>query len=159
MKSFLFPISNFVVLGVLLCAAHPCSSQAAQSGTPQPAAAKTEEKDILPKSLFVMPRNPNEGKDPFFPLSIRVYNIPPPVVAPATNTTPVLVSYELKVNGVSGTAENRLAIINNKTFAVGDEAEVPTAAGRVRIKLLEIKGDVIWVQVGSERRALQMKPY
>jgi hypothetical protein len=160
MKSFYFPNLKFALFGALACAAMPLSSRgAASTPSPQPAAKSEVKADVLPKSLFVIPRDKTEGRDPFFPTSIRVYNIPvPPVVTPTTTVAPVPVTYEFKLKGFSGAADNRLAIINNQTLAVGDEAEVTTPTGRVRVKLIEIKDDVAWIQVGGERRALQMRP-
>ena len=62
----------------------------------------------LPKSLFRIPASPQEGRDPFFPQSAlrKPEVIRSPVVAP-----PAIAELELK--GISGTADHRLAIINN----------------------------------------------
>jgi hypothetical protein len=61
---------------------------------------------------------------------------------------------ELRLQGISGPPERRLAIINTRTFAAGEEEEVPTAAGRTRIRCLEINADSVVVLVGQQRREL-----
>ena len=111
----------------------------------------------IPKSVFLIPTTPQEGKDPFFPRSMRLFasavvktnvqplaTIPPPV--------------ELRLNGISGTADRRLAIINNQTFETNEEGEVPTNPGRARIRCMEIKADSVVVQVGTEQRVLRLRP-
>jgi hypothetical protein len=110
----------------------------------------------IPKSVFLIPATPQEGKDPFFPRSMRLFasvvvmsNVQPLVTPPAV---------ELRLNGFSGTASRRLAIINNQTFETNEEGEVPTNPGRARIRCLEIKADSVLVQVGGEQRVLRMRP-
>ena len=65
---------------------------------------------------------------------------------------------ELRLNGISGTPDHRLAIINNQTFESNEEAEVPTFPGRARIRCLEITADSALVQVGAEQRMLHLRP-
>lgn len=110
----------------------------------------------IPKSVFLVPTKPQEGKDPFFPRSMRLFasevvktNQQQPVVA-----RPV----DLRLNGISGTPDHRLAIINNQTFAANEEGEVPTRPGRARVRCLEINDDSVLVQVGGEQRTLRLRP-
>jgi hypothetical protein len=133
----------------------------AAAGTPVAAApaSKVEVKtDEIPRSIFVVPRNPPEGKDPFFPMSMRPYNIPQVILPVPTNATPVPIVLDIKLKGIAGSPEKPLALINNATFEVGEEGDVVTTTGRVRIKCLQIKGEVVLIQVGTERRELRMKP-
>jgi hypothetical protein len=111
----------------------------------------------LPKSVFVLPRSKQEGVDPFFPKSGRPYQIYQ--VIPKPTEQPVIVTAELRLNGISGTAERRLAIINNRTFEVGEEGEVISGSERVRIRVLEIKGDLVVAQFvnGGIRRELHLR--
>jgi hypothetical protein len=64
----------------------------------------------------------------------------------------------LHLNGISGTVDRRLAIINNQTFQTNEEGEVPTNPGRARIRCVEIRADSVLVQVGGEQRVLRLRP-
>lgn len=59
--------------------------------------------------------------------------------------------------GVSGTPQKRLAIINGHTFAKGEEQEVPSANGRIRVHCLDIKEDSVIIDVNGERQELRMR--
>jgi hypothetical protein len=111
----------------------------------------------LPQSVFVMPKGPPEGVDPFFPRSKRPYQGSVlPIVVPS-NPEPVTVAVDLKLKAISGLPEHRLALINNHTFEAGEEGEVVTTTGRMRIRCLEITQDSAVVQVGAERRELHLR--
>jgi hypothetical protein len=105
-----------------------------------------------PKSVFVVPASPQDGRDPFFPQSIRQRPIIPQVT---TNVPAVVVELELK--GISGTADRRLAIINNGNFARGEEGDVQTNVGRVRITCKEITADSVQVVVNGQQRVLTLR--
>jgi hypothetical protein len=53
-----------------------------------------------------------------------------------------------------------LIIINDVTFAVGDERDVITPQGRIHIHCLEIIGDLAVIEANGQRHQLrfQMKP-
>lgn len=110
----------------------------------------------IPQSTFVMPKKRAEGRDPFFPKSDRVYGVDT-TVKPVIVKSPVA---EIVVRGISGTQEQPLAILNSTTFTTGEENDVLTSAGRMRIRCIEINmstGTVI-IQVGGERRTLRLAP-
>jgi hypothetical protein len=107
----------------------------------------------IPKSVFVIPTTPQEGKDPFFPRSTRLFGS----VALKTNMPAAAFALELRLNGISGTADHRLAIINNQTFEANEEGGVPVNSGRVRVRCLEIRADSVLVQVGGEQRVLRLR--
>jgi hypothetical protein len=138
------------------------ASLATQTPTQAPATASPAATNAapvqaeIPKSVFRIPSRPQEGKDPFFPRSMRLFAS----AVVNTNVQPLATppSVELRLNGISGTADHRLAIINNQTFAVNEEGEVPTNPGRARIRCLEIKPDSVRVQVGVEQRVLHLRP-
>ncbi len=88
-----------------------------QADTPKAAPAKP----APARSVFVIPTNPREGRDPFFPDSLRPYE------ASATAQTPVANAFLVK--GISYEHGRAMVIINNHTFAVGDEGDVLTASG------------------------------
>jgi hypothetical protein len=128
------------------------------AATPVPAKSAPAAAVILPppQSVFVVPKTPTEGKDPFFPSSSRVYTADNPV----RQKDPVASVGDLALKGISGTAAEPLAIINSTTFTTGEESDVITAAGRMRVRCLEInmvKGTVL-VQMGGERRELRLQP-
>src|SRR5881296_3730888 len=71
-----------------------------------------------PKSVFI--DRPDFGRDPFFPTSKRRGE----VVSTNKFVEPVANFRDLALKGISNTKEKPLAIINNKTFEVGEEGEV-----------------------------------
>jgi len=123
--------------------------------TPVAAKRAAAEPDV-PKSVFHLPTSPQDpAKDPFFPQSTRLRSKPPQLIS-ATNLPPVVVELELK--GISGTADHRLAIINTRTFGVGEEGEVATSNGKARIRVVEIKSDSVVVSLNGEQRVLKLRP-
>ena len=100
------------------------------------------------RSVFILPSNPKEGRDPFFPNSNRPYEI-----AAAANTQTGNVT-SLVLKGISGSQNHRLVIINNHTFATGDTGDVVTSDGRVRLRCIEIKTNSVIIEVGGQRREL-----
>jgi len=128
----------------------------AKPTAPSAADAKSTNGVAVPVSTFNIPHNQSEGRDPFFPTSMRPYISGSPVAA--TNPQPIMAVVELKLNGVSGSPEHRLAIINNHTFESGEEADVTSGRGKVRVRCLEIKNDSVVVQFGTERRELHLRP-
>jgi hypothetical protein len=108
----------------------------------------------IPQSVFINPTNQQEGRDPFYPRSTRPYGSS---VVSRTNQVAVVPSVDLHLKGFSGPPSHRLAIINNHTFETGEEGEVITTAGRMRIRCLEIKDDSVVIQIGGERRTLRFR--
>jgi hypothetical protein len=131
--------------------------------TPPPAAGKAKAATNAPpveveppKSVFIDPGSPGEGKDPFYPQSVRL-RPPPPVVTPATPiVTPAVVQLDLK--GISGVGNRRFAIINNRTFETGEDGEIAVNSGRVRVVCKEIKDDSVLVLVNGQERTLHLRP-
>jgi hypothetical protein len=130
----------------------------ATAGTPAGPALRTPSstnaapaKPEAPRSVFVIPATSQEGKDPFFPESTRQR---PVMRATATNLPPVVPELELK--GVSGAANRRLAIINNRTFESGEVGEVICNAGRVRVTCMDIKADSVQVIINGQERVLHL---
>ena len=103
------------------------------------------DKPVAVHSTFVMPTNPREGRDPFYPESIRPYANAMAHVVPITTLT---------IRGFSGTPENRMVIINNHTFGVGDEGDVLTSGGRVHVRCLEINANSVVIEANNQRREL-----
>src|SRR5204863_1902185 len=99
--------------GIVVCIAMH-SVQGAQNpakSPAKPAAPVATTNAPPPKSIFILPRSPLEGKDPFYPRSMWIDNRGVPVQPVASiNPTPVVVDVDLKLSGISGTREHPLAI-------------------------------------------------
>jgi hypothetical protein len=108
-----------------------------------------------PRSVFIQPTSTREGRDPFYPESTRnvVEQRQQPVpTAPTQDLTPFL-----KVHGISGSPGSLLVIINNHSFAVGDEGDVLIPGGRIRLRCLEIRPDGASVEVNGHIQQLNME--
>jgi hypothetical protein len=103
-----------------------------------------------PKSVFTTPAKPDDGRDPFFPTSDRLFAVKtlPKVEAPTAT---------LVLNGISGSPESPLAIINGHTLGRGEEALITTPAGRIPIRCLDIHGEIAVVEVNGLRRELHFR--
>jgi len=104
-------------------------------------------KPAAPRSVFVLPTNAREGRDPFFPESSRIYE------------TTVLSNHKVEatslvIKGISGTPGHWFAIINNHSFATGDEGDVLTTSGRAHIRCLEIRKDAVVVEINGQRHTI-----
>ena len=104
--------------------------------------------NAVPQSVFVIPSNSKEGHDPFYPESLRPYQI-----AAAANPKVADVT-SLRLRGFSGELPNRYVIINNHTFAAGDEGDVITSIGRIHLRCIEVKTNSVVIEVGGQRREL-----
>jgi hypothetical protein len=85
------------------------------------------------------------GKDPFFPNTMR---------RQMTNeVTPEMVKMpaidKIKLQGISGAAENRLAIINNRTFGQGEEAEIKVDGRSMRVRVSEIRERSVMISLNG----------
>jgi hypothetical protein len=79
---------------------------------------------VAQESVFAYPDNASEGRDPFFPDSTRVYASNPDAQAHGPAVT------DLVVKAIMGTYQRPFAIINNHTFAPGDDEDVITKSGQ-----------------------------
>lgn len=122
---------------LLLSASPMLSVSAAPPAADVPQAAAT-------RSIFIMPANPKQGRDPFFPESPRPYEAQI-VAGRAVEIT------ALRLVGVSGPPNHRLFIINNRTFAVGDEQDVRTPGGVIHVRCVEAKAHSVVIQAGNQQ--------
>lgn len=118
-------------------------ARAVLGGTPAAAPAKP----APVRSEFVMPASPREGRDPFFPESTRPYE------------TAMVVKHTVELNvfsvkGISIENGHPMAIINNHTFAVGDEGDVLTPSGRVHLRCTDIRAGTVEIEVNGVKREL-----
>ncbi len=98
-------------------------------------------------SVFVMPASPREGRDPFFPESPRPYE----ESVSATNRAD---AGALLIKGLSYEHGHAMVIINNHTFAVGDEGDVISAGSHVHLRLIEIGAHAAVVEINGLRREI-----
>jgi hypothetical protein len=101
----------------------------------------------MDQSIFNIPEDQKQGRDPFFPSSLRPYQ---------GSTHPGVVPTGLKLIGISGPPNHRLAIINNHTFGVDDEEQVTTSQGKVLVHCLEITEHSVVVEANGQRIELIM---
>jgi|HubBroStandDraft_1064217.scaffolds.fasta_scaffold634160_2 hypothetical protein len=101
------------------------------------------------ESVFTLPSSPSEGRDPFFPNSTRPYE---EMVSKHRN--PVELT-SLQIKGFSEIAGQRYVIINNHTFAAGDEGDVITPDGRIHIRCLSVGQDSVLVESGGAQHILK----
>lgn len=120
--------------------------------------AANDESPVAPqpvlRSIFNQPTSPKDGRDPFFPSSMRLF---------ASMAVPTSKSKDLSslvIRGKSGTSDHPLVIINEVTFAEGDERDVITPDGRIRIRCLQIIGDLVVIEANGQRHQLrfELKP-
>ena len=109
-------------------------------------------KPVRARSVFVMPASSHEGRDPFFPESQRPYE---EAVAATTNRpAPTLIT----VKGLSIDHGQAMVIINNHTFAIGDEGDVLTAGRRLHLRLVGLENGAAIVEINGSRRKLTIPP-
>lgn len=119
----------------------PTLFAAEQKASSDKATARVE----IPRSVF--DSDPKAGKDPFFPKSTRrdVQVIPDPTPEPVVTD----VTKALKLKGISGSLDQKLAIINNRTFAVGESDYIEVGTVKVHVLLKEIRQESVIVVVNN----------
>ena len=147
MRSFL--INRWTRLaGAALCCWAPVAILAQ---SPDTLALLPAQSGVVIKSVFV--DDPNFGKDPFFPESKRRQP-----KAPVADPVPIVQPVDgLELKGLSGAEPHRLAIINNRTFATGEEHPVRVHDQRIPVKCLEIRDNSVVVKVGEQIRELHFR--
>ena len=118
---------------VLVLAWLTVTAAGAQTNAPTAQPSTNEVLAAIPQSFFVSV--PTQGKDPFFPNSIRRGGGPPPPPPPTNHLTSLPV---LKLQGITGPANRRLALINNRVFGVGESGSVNAGGKKVTIKCEKI---------------------
>jgi len=105
----------------------------------------------IPKSVFVIPASPKDGRNPFFPQSAQVVAQPTKRDAPLDPSLFVL-------NGITPSGPKRTAMINGRTFEAGESGEVRLPSGsKMLIKCEEIRADTVVILVDGQRRDLRLR--
>jgi len=113
----------------------------------------------LPLSLFVSPTNQKEGRDPFFPNSMRPY---PKKEVLRTTTKAQDTEVNFSIKGISGVGSNGLVTFDGATLKEGEEGNVTTPTGKKRIRCLKIKDETtvtIEFPDTNERRELKLRTW
>jgi hypothetical protein len=151
MNAKAFPGASLKIAAILpvLMMAGICSAEIAVTNTPaapaadkaKPAAQSTNDAPAelpIPLSVF---EGGKGSKDPFYPLSTRMAS------QQVTTNVATISASSFKLGGLSGFGKKRLALINNRTLAEGEDGEVTTATGTTKIRLIAIKEESVIVQV------------
>jgi hypothetical protein len=106
----------------------------------------------IPQSVFTVPSQPSEGRNPFFPQStVRV------VVPKIFNKENPIDVASFVLNGITS-PPRRTAMINGRTFEPGEEGEVKLpGGGKQLIKCEEIKSESAIIVVAGQRRELHLR--
>lgn len=140
--------ASLLLWGMLTCLATVNLPAAPTNAVPSTNTPSVDTNGI-PLSVFEV--NLAAGKDPFFPRSgRRVTEVS--AAAPENQAATALV-----LQGFSGSANRRLAIINNHTFATGDEGEVITIAGRIKIRCEQITDELTVITVGNSAQRVELR--
>jgi type II secretory pathway component PulC len=116
-----------------------------------PATAPAPEEPLQIKSVFV--DRPNFGRDPFFPNSDRRGKL-----TPTNSAVEVVANFNnIALKGISAAAEKRLAIINNKTFEVGEEAELRISGHLTKVKCVEVREKSVVISINGVTKELFLK--
>lgn len=117
----------------------------------EPAAADAPAPRPVPlKSVF---KNDPAGKDPFFPTSSR---------RQTRETKPkkdfVVGPQSLILRGIIGPADQRIALINGRTFATGEELKLRVEDGEMTVKCVEIRSASVVVSLdgGTDLHEIQL---
>lgn len=112
-------------------------------------AAPSAEADI-PTSVFNIPANPKEGRNPFFPQS-------KPTLVPSLKPVDPVDPMAFVLNGITSPPK-RTAMINGRTFEPGEESEVKLPnGGKILVKCVEIRDDSAVILVAGQRRELRLR--
>ena len=99
------------------------AAKAPESVSDSPAASNAAA--VIPRSVF----DYRAGRDPFFP-----NRVVKPVATAAAATLP-----KLFLKGVTGSAERRVALINDRTFTKGESGEVKLGTNTFKFRVIDIK--------------------
>ena len=107
----------------------------------------------LPQSTFLIPSQPSEGRNPFFPQSSNGFQAPP--VVKMQDGAPDPSAFFL--NGITS-PPRRTAMINGRTFEIGETGEVRLPNGsKALIKCVQIGNDSAVIDVNGQRREVHLR--
>ena len=118
---------------------------------------------VLMETNSIFEDNPANGRNPFF----RVARTPAPVAPPCSGVEPAQgqtppappkpkPEVVLTLTGIMGTSHRRAALINDRTFEVGDEAVIRSGESQARVLCLEIGAQHAVVQVDGKPESIKL---
>jgi hypothetical protein len=130
--------------------ARAAGSAAPAPGSPTNGATAAAIAAAAPQSVFIVPTNPKQGHNPFFPRST--------FSAPAAQPKPEAIDTSgVVLNGLTS-PPRATAMINGRTFEAGETGEIKLRNGaRVLVRCLEIKPDLVVAVIGSQRCELRLR--
>ncbi|HWN93588.1 MAG TPA: hypothetical protein VNT99_01035 [Methylomirabilota bacterium] len=110
---------------------------------------------VVPKSMFV--DDVKNGKDPFFPNSIRRQEALPRI-AVTNEVAPVNLLFEqLFLKGISGIKGQQLALINSSTLATGEVAEIKFGGRSIKVRCREIRERSVLIELDGSHETRELK--
>lgn len=148
-------LSTLGVLALLAFELVATSARGSDSKTPVTAKSATAgsvaivpPEPEIPQSVFVVTNR--ALKDPFFPNSTRVKVV-------TTNAAPTISASLFVLNGLSGPTDARLAMINGRTVAAGEDAVVNTSLGKMTIHCVEIKESSALIRIPGQAEPIELR--
>lgn len=91
-------------------------------------------------------------KDPFFPNTLRA-----PIPQPVAHTTVAISASCFELKGLSGAPDQRLALINNRTLAAGESADINTPhCGKLTVHCIQIKEFSAIIRIGNQETPIEI---
>ena len=154
MKTTLAAYAILLTTGSLVFGGVPGSeSQAPSAGEKARPKEEPRTEIAIPQSVF---ETSTQFLDPFHPKSIRRVAMSRADEGEKKSTDSELASL-LILNGLSGSSVQRLAIVNGKTIAAGENSDVLTQRGKVKVHCLEIRASSVVVAVGTDGTKVELK--
>lgn len=145
-------LNAFAVLALAALNSEAATTPVPKAETVSSSAAVS--KTATPVSVFTMPQNPKQGRDPFFPNSTRLAATMQPTNAPSETTD---LNLALTLQGISGQTGRRLAIINGRTLAENEAVDIAVGSMRVNVRCIEIRADSVVIEAANVRRELRLR--
>lgn len=161
-SSVILPLAAALVISTVgaLSAESVKSAKPAKSAKGVEAVAKSEtpapERIEIPRSEFVIPTSPMEGRDPFYPDSTRMFAMAAKTASKGAAKPAPSVQFQLKAISTSG--GRRVASINNRPFETNEEGELAFGSARIRIRCVEIRDDSVLIEVDGQPHELRLRP-
>jgi len=109
----------------------------------------------IPQSVFLIPSQPSEGRNPFYPQSRMGFQAAPPTTKP--HEPSVIDTSSFVLNGITSPPK-RTAMINGRTFEPGEAGEVRLPSGaKALIKCEEIRNESAVIVVNGQRREVRLR--